>query len=246
MTMPAMALGTFAWSPEIFHSRYSFYYEGDGLLSSFRDDSLSEDAPTLWEQKLPWYRSKYRRPLAVAGCLIALLGGAVIIQAVQLSRHHAATVTGFEAGKSGRCGFTATEAMEKGCVFDYMNFSWQPAECYDPELDKEHAARMRAERPVRWWADANLTMPLPDDKEVLKMYGEVWVERRFHYKHCMYSWDSLHLSYEDGRPIPDLQTVHHSRHCAHTLDKAIKVDNGTEVLIEHAVTWFSACVWPSR
>ncbi len=108
------------------------------------------------------------------------------------------------------------------CVRLY-ELSWQPPECYDADLDKKHSEKMRKERPVQWWADANLTMPLPDDAEVLKMYGEVGRKRRrYHYKHCMYGWDILHASYDDGRPIPDLMSRNHSMHCAMTLDRAIR------------------------
>ncbi|RFU77148.1 hypothetical protein TARUN_5130 [Trichoderma arundinaceum] len=216
---------------------------GERLLNSIDEESRDGDI-ALWKERTPWYRSKGLRLPFIGGLIILALGITVIIQSVRLSKRHPATVTGFKPGESGRCGVNSTEAIARGCVFDYMNFSWQPPECYDAELDEKHSARMRKDGPIKWWADANLTQPIPDDAEVLKMYTEVWTERRFHYKHCMYSWDILHLSYEDGRPIPDLMSREHSMHCAMVLDRAIREDDGTELLIEHAVTWYSACIWP--
>ncbi|KAI9147088.1 hypothetical protein HJFPF1_13120 [Paramyrothecium foliicola] len=217
---------------------------GQQLLSSMERESQDSDSTMLWKERSPWYRSSHLKKQVFVGLVILSLVITIGIQSLKLSKHHPATTTGHKPGESGRCGFNATEAIARGCVFDYMNFAWQPPECYDAELDKKHADKMRQERPARWWADANLTMELPDDAEVLKMYGEVWVERRYHYKHCMYGWEILHLSYDDGRPIPDLMTHHHSLHCAMILDKAIREDDGTELLIEHAVTWYSACNWP--
>ncbi|KAL7939931.1 hypothetical protein V8C42DRAFT_339104 [Trichoderma barbatum] len=217
---------------------------GEWLLNSIDEESRDGDPVTLWKEKTPWYRSSRLRILFIGGLIILALGITVIIQSIKLSKRHPPTVTGFEPGESGRCGFNATEAIARGCVFDYMNFSWQPPECYDSALDEKHATMMRKDGPIKWWADANLTQPLPDDANILKMYTEVWTERKFHYKHCMYSWDILHLSYDDGRPIPDLMSREHSMHCAMVLDRAIREDNGTELLIEHAVTWYSACIWP--
>ncbi|KAK4063429.1 uncharacterized protein Triagg1_9449 [Trichoderma aggressivum f. europaeum] len=217
---------------------------GERLLKSFDEESRDNDSVTLWKEKTPWYRSGHLRILFIGGLIILALGITDIIQFVKLSKRHPATVVTFEPGESGRCGTNATEAIARGCVFDYMNFSWQPPECYDPELDAKHSAMMRKDGPIKWWADVNLTQPLPDDADVLKMYTEVWSERRFHYKHCMYSWEILHLSYDDGRPIPDLMTHEHSLHCAMVLDRAIREDDGTELLLEHAATWYSACVWP--
>ena len=217
---------------------------GERLLNSFEGESFDSDSIAVWKEKSPWYRLGHLTIRWTAGVTVLVLASIVLMQSIQLSKHHLATVTGFEPGLSGRCGKNSTEAIARGCVFDYMNFSWQPPECYDRELDKKHSDKMRKERPVQWWADANLTQPIPDDANVLKMYTEVWTERRFHYKHCMYGWESLHLSYEDGRPIPDLMTHHHSVHCAMVLDRAIREDDGTEMLVEHAVTWYSACIWP--
>ncbi|EHK21990.1 uncharacterized protein TRIVIDRAFT_53560 [Trichoderma virens Gv29-8] len=217
---------------------------GERLLNSIDEESRDGDSVTLWKEATPWYRSSRLRIPFIGGLIILALGITVIIQSVKLSKRHPATVTGFDPGQSGRCGFNSTEAIARGCVFDYMNFSWQPPECYDPELDEKHATMMRKDGPIRWWADANLTKPIPDDANILKMYTEVWTERKFHYKHCLYSWEILHLSYNDGRPIPDLMSHEHSLHCAMILDKAIRVDDGTELLLEHAVTWYSACIWP--
>ncbi|KAK5989593.1 hypothetical protein PT974_07847 [Cladobotryum mycophilum] len=217
---------------------------GERLLSSISEESQDGDSIAMWKERTPWYRSSHLRMQLIAGCIILALATTVVIQSVRLAKRHPATIIDTEPGQSGRCGFNPTEAIARGCVFDYMNFSWQPPECYDPDLDKKHSDMMRKERPVQWWADANFTKPLPDDADVLKMYTEVWTERRFHYKHCMYGWEILHLSYNDGRPLPDLMTHHHSLHCAMVLDKAIREDDGTELLIEHAVTWYSSCVWP--
>ncbi|KAK7424186.1 hypothetical protein QQZ08_008674 [Neonectria magnoliae] len=234
------------------------------LLSSVDAESHESERIALWKKKRRWYNSSLLRSQLITTYVIIALGTTVLVQSILLAQRDPTSVpcTGDAASapahtkaangvthlsgpsNSTACGTNANEAMALGCIFDYMNFSWQPKECYYPDLDQKHSDLMRKEAPVRWWADANLTMPLPDDADVLKMYEEVWIERRFHYKHCMYSWDLLHYSYDTGKPLPDLMSYKHSLHCAHVLDKAIQKDTGGELLIEHAVTWYSGCVWP--
>ena len=214
------------------------------LLDSIEDEYHRDDYPLSQKQRACWCPTSLLSTQTIAALIIVALLVTILEQSIQLSTNSTTLPISMKLNRSSGCGTNVDEAIAHGCVFDYMNFSWQPPECYYPDLDEKYAAMMREDGPMRWWADADLTEPIPDDRDVLKMYYQVWTERRFHYKHCLYGWDLLHFSYDNRVPLPDLMTRNHSRHCAHVLDKAIKHDDGKELSIEHAVTWFSGCVWP--
>ena len=216
----------------------------DLLLSSINNEPYDIDTAWEWKEKPRWYRSNLRGTWSTIAFIAAIIALATIVAVQSLQFSTRDTAAAIRPLESAGCGNTSAEASALGCVFDYMNFSWEPAECYYPELDAKYSAMLREDGPVQWWADANLTQPIPDDPEILKTHDSVYTERRFHYKHCIYDQELLHLSYDQGIPLPGLMSHAHTLHCAEVLENAIRHDNGEKLLIENAVTWHVPCVWP--
>ncbi|KAE9975512.1 hypothetical protein BLS_002566 [Venturia inaequalis] len=72
------------------------------------------------------------------------------------------------------CGQTATEAKEKGCIFDIMSMAWQSPECFDEDLHEEFMDL----GPWKFYSDETATHELT--YEQVSQRGQIsWAERRF-------------------------------------------------------------------
>jgi hypothetical protein len=135
---------------------------------------------------------------------------------------------------TNHCGSTAEEAIDLGCKFDVLNYSWQPPECFDEEIYNRYWEKSQEHGPLKWYADSNFTKELPQNLELLMHTPYVWSEHRFHVVHCMYTWELMHHALTLNKPVVEFVSLfNHTMHCGDTvLDEDWKVQN-TSIKASH-------------
>jgi hypothetical protein len=112
------------------------------------------------------------------------------------------------------CGNTSAEARALNCQFDIMLTSWVPSACSDPELSELYLARYS----YKWYTDANLTHPFPDELMRRGDHHRVFTERHSHFAHCAYMWEMQMRAFWAGkRKVLGSWETEHSKHCANIL-----------------------------
>lgn len=139
------------------------------------------------------------------------------------------------------CGSTPDEALALGCKFDVLNYSWQPAECFDEEIYNKYWEKSQEHGPLKWYADSSFTKELPQDIELLMHTPFVWVEHRFHVMHCMYTWELMHHGLILNKPVAEwVSNFSHTMHCTHTVleenwkvkDTSVKASHNTCLMLK--------------
>ena len=146
-------------------------------------------------------------------------------------------------GTATGCGQTASSALEAGCRFDPMSFSWLPPLCYDEEL----IATFLAIKPWHWYLRSSTS---PSDEalqpvsfETVRQGGHeyMWVSREFHLFHCTYQWRKMHRAIMEGRPLDDyVGNYSHTEHCEHVLTKEV-LELGLDVVDVQIQRKFVGC-----
>ncbi|MCJ1444135.1 MAG: hypothetical protein MMC23_004636 [Stictis urceolatum] len=208
-----------------------------GLLSADAKHPITNDDPPIFPAIAKIKRNYH---LCIASLLLAigLLTASTLIQTSRLSRMTSTSPANVTRG----CGNSSAEARAAGCVFDIMNFSWQHPECFDRELSERYLKRVEQHGPLKWYKDANKTIEVPNDIEVLQDYIVLWGEHRYHNMHCLYGWELLHKGIAEKRSVIEfLVDVEHTEHCTKVVgyeaDSVMQASIDTDVL-----TWFNPCV----
>jgi len=135
-----------------------------------------------------------------------------------LSQQHSLQPDFIDAGEgplelagTTRCGSFPSQAVQFGCVFDLMNYGFTASECFYEDLYEEALAT----GPWEWYIGENLTLPLPQDVEVLKRSVEVWTQIEYHYEHCKYTQKIVARAVEnDDILVPqEIARDYHRNHC---------------------------------
>jgi hypothetical protein len=111
------------------------------------------------------------------------------------------------------CGQTASEAIEKGCIFDIMSMAWQSPECYDPDLAEEFADL----GPWTFYSSPDGRQILP--YEQVSQTGQIsWTTRRYFMQHCIFGWKAMHRAWQRGwRMDSNLASIEHTELCSRVL-----------------------------
>ncbi|KAE9992804.1 hypothetical protein EG327_007728 [Venturia inaequalis] len=111
------------------------------------------------------------------------------------------------------CGQTATEAKEKGCIFDIMSMAWQSPECFDEDLHEEFMDL----GPWKFYSDETATHELT--YEQVSQRGQIsWAERRYFVVHCVYGWKAMHRAWQRAwRMDSNLASMAHTELCSRVL-----------------------------
>jgi hypothetical protein len=109
------------------------------------------------------------------------------------------------------CGTTPDEARARGCIYEPMQRSWIPPECYFPEpADEYDVFRDRV-----WYDDAWLTIPSSveslESGDTTLTYTRYW-----HDEHCAYVLRKMALAVHLGKKMINSipANIHHANHCA--------------------------------
>ena len=88
------------------------------------------------------------------------------------------------------CGESPTLAIEKGCKFDPISFTWVPPACYDPGLQREFLSIAD----WSWYGDEAGQKPIPKEEILTGQHDYAFVSFRYHIVHCAFMWKKMHRS----------------------------------------------------
>ncbi|TLS29004.1 hypothetical protein PpBr36_02071 [Pyricularia pennisetigena] len=192
---------------------------------SEKDDGGSQHAP-----KIRCTRLKLAGKIAIP--MLAMFGAFQLVgmvwQAVQAhreTRHEVQTVHDCFR----KCGYTAAEAVSRGCVFEEFDMRWEHPSCIDHELADEYR-RMGAEPDGSWTYmvddhTATEGVPInelrrrPVNATELSMYvgpGKVaYASMRHHLTHCIFRWRKQFRAPFKGTRWPSAPgwEENHIKHC---------------------------------
>ena len=130
--------------------------------------------------------------------------------------------SGMSHVKFTNCGKSAEEARSNGCIYEPMQRSWIPPECYFSEPSDEYEDPFSNRQ---WFLDENFTQPATEDTLVRLRRGDniTAYTHYFHDEHCLYSWRKLALAVEYGKTVIESKTADlaHSAHCSKSLARKI-------------------------
>ncbi len=108
------------------------------------------------------------------------------------------------------CGHTASEARDRGCIFDLMLSTWIHESCYDGEMMN----RYLLEGNHTYFYDEDMLHEMPEEEARRGEYKTLWTDGEFHLRHCVYLMDMQLRSYVTGRPIEvSIYNFRHTQHC---------------------------------
>lgn len=117
------------------------------------------------------------------------------------------------------CGNSSAEAMEAGCLFDIMSFTWSWPACFDQQLMDEFLLHSN----WTWWFDAEGGMSVPSSEVAAGHHSELYVTWEYHLVHCTYMWKKMHQAILQGRPLDSyIANLNHTLHCEMMLLKERK------------------------
>ncbi|TVY42161.1 hypothetical protein LSUB1_G001936 [Lachnellula subtilissima] len=184
--------------------------------------------------------------LTIASFTVHTPGSYVIFRT--LSQQHSLQPDFVDAGEgplelagTTRCGSFPSQAVQYGCVFDLMNYGFTAPECFYEDLYEESLAT----GPWPWYIGENLTLPLPQDVNILMRSVEVWTQIKYHYEHCKYTQKIVARAVEnDDILVPqEIARDYHREHCT---DLVGRYEQGTWGTGEVMNTWirmlYNPCV----
>lgn len=119
-----------------------------------------------------------------------------------------------QGGTWAQCGSSPAEAIERGCRFDAMSFSWLPLQCFDSQL----VAEFLALRDWHWYLDSTGRQEVLANEVKLGTHDQLFVTWEYHLNHCTYMWKKLHRAILQDGPIDGyIGNYNHTLHCAEVL-----------------------------
>lgn len=145
---------------------------------------------------------------------------------------------------SGHCGNSSEEAINNGCVIDFIPGGWVHPDCYDEELERdflEYAGR-------HWYTDPEGKQELSED--FMRQTGgpnPVYVSMKYHDAHCAYTWKKLHRAILRGKPIDSqIGEYPHTKHCSKALSIARDAEKFPWKAPARFFTIFTSCELPQK
>jgi hypothetical protein len=121
------------------------------------------------------------------------------------------------------CGNSASEARERGCVFDVMMTGWVKEDCYNKAVSEEYLL----EGAFRFFSDPEATNEIPLDVIRLGEHTHMYTNDLHHRAHCVYVWKLQALALESQAQgkvkliDSESYTYDHTVHCARILVNSI-------------------------
>lgn len=128
-----------------------------------------------------------------------------------------------------RCGSSPEEAVEAGCTFDLMSFTWTQPACVDEELTAEFL-RLKE---WAWWTDADGSEEVAQDEVALGAHEELFVSWEYQLEQCVYLWKKMQRAAVKKAPL-DSYTLdaEHTSLCAEMLlDREAPVEETKTVVV---------------
>lgn len=195
--------------------------------SEYREALLEEDGPAdgMDTDKGPESKGVRLHPSATSIArylFITLVLMALLFSIPALLNHPPAnSPDGFSSMSTSRqegtwdqCGNSPADAIERGCRFDVMSFSWLPLPCFDSSLSAEFLAL----RDWHWYLDSTDEQEVLVNEVELGTHDQLFVTWEYHLNHCTYMWKKLHRAILREGPIDSyIGNYSHTLHCAEVL-----------------------------
>lgn len=133
-----------------------------------------------------------------------------------------------------QCGSSPEEALEAGCKFDLMSFSWTQPACIDEELTTEFLQLQE----WAWWTDADGTDEVTQEEVALGRHEELFVSWDYQLEQCVYSWKKMQRATVKKAPL-DSYTLdaEHTAQCTEMLlDREAPVEETKTVVVTKYTT----------
>lgn len=108
------------------------------------------------------------------------------------------------------CGNSSSTALERGCSFDIISFSWQTPECYIPSLVSEFS---NWHNWTFWTEQHGNASTITSMEEAFRGERDLWVTWAFHMLHCTFVWREAQFGYERGWIDAHVRSYPHTLHC---------------------------------
>ncbi|KAM3543791.1 hypothetical protein ARSEF1564_003344 [Beauveria bassiana] len=146
--------------------------------------------------------------------LVALPAVITLLIVLQLAAKQAACHDALSP-KQLECGSSRDEALQAGCIFDLMSFTWTHKDCHDADLEVEFLSR----RAWKWYLDREGTATA-DEKRVREgQFPSLHVTWEYHRLHCVYMMRKMARATEAERPLDSyIMDLGHTRHCLGQLE----------------------------
>lgn len=124
------------------------------------------------------------------------------------------TTTAPPAEAARGCGTSPEEAVNAGCQFDLMSFTWSQPACLDEELTEEFLAL----KAWAWWVDAAGTEAVSREEVALGGHERLFVSWEYQLEQCVYLWKKMQRAVLKKAPL-DSYTLdaEHTAQCAEML-----------------------------
>ena len=133
------------------------------------------------------------------------------------------------------CGYSPSEAREKGCIYDVMMQDWVPPPCYDEVLTQKYLK----EGNWTWYGAGDGSVIISDEDMAKGEHGAAWMSTSYHKAHCVFSWLKIVRALRNDAGISqELLSYDHVLHCSHG---ALKADSSDEGLGVRAPTNYAKC-----
>lgn len=138
------------------------------------------------------------------------------------------------AASRQQCGSSPEEALEAGCKFDLMSFTWTQPACIDEELTTEFL-RLKE---WAWWADADGAEEVTQEEVARGSREELFVSWEYQLEQCVYLWKKMQRAAVKKAPL-DSYTLdaEHTAQCAEMLlDREAPVEETKTVVVTKYTT----------
>lgn len=117
--------------------------------------------------------------------------------------------------KQSECGSSRDEALQAGCIFDLMSFTWTHEDCYDADLETDFLSHQA----WKWYLDREGTAAA-DEKRVREgQFASLHVTWEYHRLHCVYMMRKMARATAAERPLDAyLMDLGHTKHCLGQLE----------------------------
>lgn len=186
----------------------AWFTSNDGLCTTYKAVRQDEHG------QFPNTRQPSNRRWHILASSVVLLASLIGLMFYTSSRYHKTVAHTPVTTSEVSCGFLVQEALDRGCHFDLMSFSWLPDECYDRELIQEFESLQQ----WHWYGDPEGKHEISKSQVLLGEAEALFVSFEYHKAHCVFMWEKLHRAFERGAFVDSyIGNYNHTMHCGHML-----------------------------
>jgi hypothetical protein len=154
------------------------YYLVSNSKQPFISMGLAKVSPDALAAELKVVPGRNWKRILAISALVAITGlitGFVTSIGLSILVRHLKTEPSLPKADSIDCGNSASEARDRGCLFNIMTQTWQPPQCYDHALER----RILAQNNFIFYRDINVQKEMPFEQVAPGEHTTVFASDRF-------------------------------------------------------------------